>query len=254
MQAFSGIFSMRSLWDALSFSGHSTPDVNARKCNLGELLHIRDSKSSTESKVESWKKKLATEDFCPHKAHPEGYLQDLERITYQLNGQEFYYLSPDSKDERRRKIDNVILDMVSTLQITLSGTTDGANLIRYFLQDLMSQAIFVIDPEFPAKYNHTTYVKRNLLLMNRDEPDCHKQSHISLSASNSTTLVLQAVQYWKVVDQSNPTIVKGFDAQQVELTIDFTKATRETLLSCFESARCVLSFHGFRKSIDEISY
>ena len=255
MQAVSGIFSMRSLWDALPFSGHSTPDVKVRECRLGALICNRDAKSATESKVDSWKRKLDAADFCPNKAHPDCYLLDIGRMSFELNGQIFRYVSGQDKDGvRKRWIDNVILGMVNNLKISLSGSTEGAHLMRYFLQELMSQAIFDLDPDFRYKYNSAAYDGKGLMLADRDEPSCHKQPHISLSALNSTTLVLQAVQYWKVVKFQEPLDPIGYDAQRVELTIDFTKATRETLLSCFELARCVISFHGFRKSIDEISY
>lgn len=254
MQAFiSSTFSMKTLYKALSYEDepHSARSKHARQCMLKELLAIPDSPASQQSKLTKWTQLL--QGPLPKK-HPEVYEQDVMRSCWNINGTKCN-LKAQVVDKQlcMQEIDNHILAMLNELQCPLAQNTQDLNLLRYLVQDLMNQLIFVLDPDFPTHYNDQL-IQKNMMLLHNSEDNAAKSHHFSLSVDKGHTLFLTAVQYWKVINSKKPTEHIGFDAQRIEIVIHLQNAERSSLLECFEKATCTLMFHGVRKTLDEIAF
>ncbi len=211
-----------------------------RKCSLQTLIQM------------PWKGLLG-KDLA--RLHPESYSRDILRFTLHV-GKISFICAESSENEKLslQAIDNEILSLINALpNCPLAMRAEGVHLIRYFIQNLMSANLFVLDPEFPTTYNSQTYVPKGQLLFPLKETKGSKESRFSLSSKDST-LILSAVQYWQVANATNPTIIHGYDALRIEIIIDLNNATQETLLNHFESASCLLQFHGFCRTLVEIGF
>lgn len=237
-------FTMGSMLSALLFKEDAPPDKSRRECLLQELLCIPDSQTDAHVKLDKWKALLD----CPlHKEHPDVYVEDVMRSCWKVNGATFA-VEADGVDKQMRmqRIDNEILSLLIKLHCPLATATGDLHLLRYLVQDLMNQLIFVLDPCFPMHYNKTL-LHRGMMLLNSEE----HPAVFSLS-SKGTKLHLTALQYWKVIDSKSPTTLKGYDAQKVEIIINLENVERATLLDCMSTASCTMRFHGIRKTVHEL--
>lgn len=250
--ALSSAFSMGPLLQSLmeQVQPQQLRSKSVRQTKLGELLAIKDSPSSKHSKLESWKQLVNAP--LPGR-HPDVYEQDVLRSCWTINGTTFNSTTThiDSK-QTIQEIDNHLLDMLSAMHCKLAESTKDLNLLRYLLQDLMNQLIFVLDPNFPTLYNEQL-LQKGMMLLHNGEHDAVKTHHFSLQ-TKGTALFLTAVQYWKVVNAKQPTTQIGFDGQRMELMINLEHATRENLLDCLIEATCSMMFHGVRKTVMEIAF
>lgn len=230
--------SMTSLVAALSDFVFIVP--SERRCNLQTLVEM------------PWKE-LIGKDLA--RLRPDGYARDILRCTLHV-GKTSFICAESTEDEKLslQDIDNEMLSMINALpNCPLAMTTAGVHLIRYLIQDLLTANLFVLDPEFPTIYNRQTYEPNGQLLFPLKETKGSKESSFSLSCRDST-LIVRGVQYWQVANATNPTIINGYDALRIEVTIDLENAAQETLLHHFESASCFLQFHGFRRTLAEIGF
>ncbi len=238
---------------------------STRQCKLFELLKIHDSIYSMQNKREMWGeflKQCSSRTFAgtlPENEHPQAFLGDVMRQTMCINSTTFLHQSEAGEFTTRiEAIDRKMIAMIEAMPKSAEGSHRRVlHQIRYLLQDLMHQSIFVLDPDFPANYNETYHSRGMLLLGLSDDRKllerAKKEPTIYLHAELST-IFIKAVQYWKVVDNKKPEIIKGFDAQSIEIVIDLKNVNQKTLLERFEAATCSLMFHGFRKSLQEIAY
>lgn len=238
-------FSMGSILDALLFEDEKLPDKSRRECRMQELLCIPDSEHNTHTKIDTWKALL---DCTLNKKHPDVYIEDVMRSCWKVNGA-IFSVDPDADDKpmRMQRIDNEILSTLIRLQCPLAEATADLHLLRYLVQDIMNQMIFVLDPHFVAHYNDTL-LQRGMMLLNSDH------DVVFSLRSKGTSLYLTALQYWKVIDPKSPATIKGYDAQQVDIVINLENASKATLLDCIGLASCTMQFHGVREKVDELTY
>lgn len=237
-------FAMGNMLQELLFQKDAPPKTSRRECMLEELLCIPDSEKSPNTKIDLWKKLLG----CSlNKKHPEVYLEDVMRSCWKVNGS-IFNVEPNAVDKslRMQSIDNAILSMLNVLHSPLTHETDDLHLLRYLVQDLMNQLIFVLDPSFPTRHNDILLQKGRLLINSGDD-----YAVFSLNCKEST-LSLSALQYWKVVESKSPSNVLGYDAQRIDITINLANATRPTLLDCMKSASCVMQFSGLSETVQEL--
>ncbi len=186
------------------------------------------------------------------RARPEGYARDIVRSTLHVASERFS--SGQEDDLKLVHIDNAIMNLINKLPYCLlAETTRGVHCIRYLLQDLLNAELFVLDREFPATYIEKVYMPKGKLLFPLTECENDKESSISLSRQGSS-IVISALQYWKVASALNPTNCTGYDALKIEIVIDLSNATEQTVRSCFENASCHLRFHGCARTLSAILY
>lgn len=248
MQSLTASFSHLTL---AFMSALETPETKktSSQFRLKKFLETSDS-DATPKKIATWKEIL---DKSPKTPHPPSYLHDVSRFTIHVGNRPFAITqNPDEVAIRIKEIDNMMLAMLCELQCALGKTTEGLHLLKYLLQDLLNQALFAIDPDLPADYNHSL-IKEGMLLIDMSEDHAQKTPSFSLSLKNDI-VYLSGIQYWKVVDNKQPLTILGYDAHRVTLAICLEGVDKKTVLSKFEQALCTVRFHGVRKTLDDISY
>lgn len=238
-------FNMSSLLKVLPFQDEKPPELSRRECLLQELLCIPDSQNDSHTKIDLWKALL---ECSLNKKHPPVFVEDVMRSCWKVNGTVFS-VDPDAVDKpmRMQRIDNEILSTLIRLQCPLAIETADLHVLRYLVQDLMNQLIFVLDPLFPMHYNEFI-LKKKMMLLNSEDHD----AVFSLSCKAST-LTLSALQYWKVVDSTSPSTLIGYDAQRVDIVINLEYASKATLLDHMKCASCTMRFHGVRKTVQNLA-
>ncbi|MBS0634051.1 MAG: hypothetical protein JSR37_01130 [Verrucomicrobia bacterium] len=226
---------MSSLLDSLA--GFVVIDAFERTATLQELL----------------RRPLNTIPDNVHRARPEEYVRDIVRFTLHV-GKRSFFCGKQEEPLALQQIDNAMLGLINELDsCPLAQTTAGVHTIRYLLQDLLKADLFVLDPNFPTRYTHETYVpKGELPFPLKESEENGKESCFSVSR-DSSTLIISAVQYFKIAKALNPTKVTGYDALKIVVRVDLTNATQESVVGCFDSALCHLRFHGFCKTLDALA-
>lgn len=240
-----------ALPSVLQMQPQTHPSSTTKYCSLSDLLVIRDSHWCKKSKLDEWQE--CNFDDITAKTFPRQFVEDVNRYTVQVGRLTFVHPYEEAQtDARFQQMNNAILVLISEMpDCHLANTTSGAHIIRYLAQDLMSQSIFAIDPEFLGQVTEA-YDKRGLLLLPHQE-GAIKESSFSMF-TNGNTLFIEATQYWKVINKFKPTELRGHDGLKIHISIDLRGAQKSTILHHFQNARSILKFHGFRKSLDEISF
>jgi hypothetical protein len=246
---------------ATPFPVHLFASGDASQPSFDALLKIPDGVKSA-SRYDIWTKFLtnARTEEIPRLAsmRPHSFVTDLGRQTTHVGGlvfkDEHFLTDPDFAI----KIDNEMLKELGGATASFEQFDLRAlYCLRYLLQDLMNQLIFTFDPFFLGRYcEKYSEHKRLLVNMGYDGDllkNAKKNPYIALTAEEGS-FCINAVQYWKVVSIKKPQKVKGFDALRVQIFFDIRKIQPEKLLLSPNCTTVSLMFHGFRESLDAISY
>lgn len=190
--------------------------------------------------------------------HSESFMADIARQTVHINETVFHEKEMEDP-EKVAILHNFMLQRLAAASECFENAFDLRALyrLRYLVEDLMNQSLFAIDPHFLGSYCEAYSRHKQLLVsLGYDESllqAAGKNPHIALRCEKGF-FYITAIQYWKVVRLHNPEEIAGFDAMCVQLFFRLSDLMGDAMLLHPNSHSLTVMFHGYRTSLNQISY